>query len=44
MAHENGDKQRPTKRPHVQGKLDEADPLGIKSCLTIQVYNYHLNH
>ena len=27
MAHENGDKQRPTKRLHVQGMLDETDPL-----------------
>ena len=27
MAHENGDKQRPTKRRHVQGMLDETDPL-----------------
>ena len=27
MAHENGDKQRPTKRQHVQRMLDETDPL-----------------
>ena len=27
MAHENGDKQRPTKRRHVQGMLNETDPL-----------------
>ena len=27
MAHENGDKQRPAKRRHVQGMLDETDPL-----------------
>ena len=27
LAHENGDKQRPTKRRHVQGMLDETDPL-----------------
>ena len=26
MAHENGDKQRPTKRRQVQGMLDETDP------------------
>ena len=26
MAHENGDKQRPNKRRHVQGMLDETDP------------------
>ena len=27
MGHENGDKQRPTKRRHVQGMLDETEPL-----------------
>ena len=27
MAHENGDKQRPTKGRHVQGMLDETEPL-----------------
>ena len=27
MAHENDDKQRPAKRRHVQGMLDETDPL-----------------
>ena len=27
MAHENGDKQRPAERRHVQGMLDETDPL-----------------
>ena len=27
MAHENGDKQRPANRRHVQGMLDETDPL-----------------
>ena len=27
MAHENGDKQRPAKRRHVQGMLDETEPL-----------------
>ena len=27
MTHENGDKQRPVKRRHVQGMLDETDPL-----------------
>ena len=27
MGHEDGDKQRPTKRRHVQGMLDETDPL-----------------
>ena len=26
-AHENGDKQRPTKKRQVQGMLDETDPL-----------------
>ena len=26
MAHENGDKQRPAKRRHVQGMLHETDP------------------
>ena len=31
MNHENGDKQRPTKRRHVQGMLDETDPLSY-SC------------
>ena len=29
MAHENGDKQRPTKRRHVQGMLDETDPFNL---------------
>ena len=27
MAYENYDRQRPTKRQHVQGMLDETDPL-----------------
>ena len=27
MGRENGDKQRPTKRRHVQGMLDETAPL-----------------
>ena len=27
MGHENGGKQKPTKRRHVQGMLDETDPL-----------------
>ena len=27
MGHENGDKQKPTKSRHVQGMLDETDPL-----------------
>ena len=27
MGQENGDKQRPTKRRHVQSMLDETDPL-----------------
>ena len=27
MGHENGDKQRATKSRHVQGMLDETDPL-----------------
>ena len=27
MGHENGDKQRLGKRRHVQGMLDETDPL-----------------
>ena len=27
MGHENGDKQRSAKRQHVQGMLDETDPL-----------------
>ena len=26
MAHENGDKQRPARRRHVQGMLEETDP------------------
>ena len=29
MAHENGDKQRETKSRHVQGMLDETEPLII---------------
>ena len=31
MAHENGDRQRPAKRRHMQGMLDETDPLRGKS-------------
>ena len=27
MGHENGDEQRATKSRHVQGMLDETDPL-----------------
>ena len=27
MGHENGEKQRPVRRRHVQGMLDETDPL-----------------
>ena len=27
MVHENGDEQRQAKRRHVQGMLDERDPL-----------------
>ena len=27
MGHENGDKQRLAKRRHVQGMMDETDPL-----------------
>ena len=34
MAHENGDKQRPTKIRHVQGMLDETDPLTVFSLVT----------
>ena len=29
MGHENGDKQRLGKRRHVQGMLDETDPLNL---------------
>ena len=29
MGHENGDKQRLAKRRHVQGMLDETDPLTL---------------
>ena len=29
MGHENGGKQKPTKRRHVQGMLDETDPLTL---------------
>ena len=32
MGHENGGKQRSAKRQHVQGMLDETDPL-ILLCL-----------
>ena len=35
MGHENGGKQRLAKRRHVQGMLDETDPL---KQLRIQVY------
>ena len=34
MAHENGDKQRETKSRHVQGMLDETEPLRLKYKLT----------
>ena len=27
LSHENGDKQRPTKRRRLQGMLDKTDPL-----------------
>ena len=33
MAHENGDKQRLAKRRHVQGMLDETDPLTLEGGL-----------
>ena len=29
MAHENDDEQRPTKRRHLQGKLDETELLSL---------------
>ena len=29
MGHENGGKQRLAKRRHVQGMLDETDPLRV---------------
>ena len=35
MAHENGDKQRPAKRRHVQGMLDETDPLSLPILLVL---------
>ena len=39
MAHENGDKQRPAKRRHVQGMLDETDPLkGIDMAISRSCY------
>ena len=31
MGHENGDKQRETKSRHVQGMLDETEPLKIRN-------------
>ena len=37
MGHENGGKQKPTKRRHVQGMLDETDPLMYKSKAKIDV-------
>ena len=39
VARENGDKQRPTKRRHVHGMLDETDPLKeICTCKYSRVY------
>ena len=38
MGHENGDKQRPAKRRHVQGMLDETDPLTLKTICLICHY------
>ena len=35
MAHENGDEQRQAKRRHVQGMLDETDPLKETRDITI---------
>ena len=37
MAHENGDEQRQTKSRHVQGMLDETDPLTISKSIIIVV-------
>ena len=34
MAHEQGDKQRPIKRWHVQGMPDETEPLGMFNVLS----------
>ena len=44
MAYENGDKQRPAKRRHMQGMLDETDPLNHCSNETEskKLKEYHL--
>ena len=45
MAHENGDKQRPTKRQHVQGMLDETDPLTVAIkvlCCGLSLLNFDI--
>ena len=39
MAHENGDKQRLAKRRHVQGMLDETDPLSLQGCKLLGYQN-----
>ena len=36
MAYENGHKQRPVKRQHVQGMLDETDPLTFSKHLSLE--------
>ena len=36
MDHENGDKQRLAKRQHVQGMLDERDPLKLSGLLDLK--------
>ena len=45
MAHENGDKQRPINRWHVQGMLDETDPLNFaklnKTYIVFAKFKYH---
>ena len=50
MAHETGDEQRPTKRRHVKGMLDDTDPLSLmnfrlyESSSTTLETRSHSNH
>ena len=46
MAHDHGNKQRPAKRRHEQGMLDETDPLnsGPSFSRFIQVHPWVAGH
>ena len=42
MGHENGDEQRPVKRRHVQGMLDETGPLK-RNQANSEMFYYQIN-